>query len=106
MKTSTETPEFSDIWRAWSRHWGWALLGTLLTTALFAAAATILPQRFKSRFVLAIHSSYFQNPLTRDLTPDIYDAAEMRSQRESLIRQSMTPDFIDYLGRKYGIYQA
>jgi hypothetical protein len=71
---------------------------------VFAAASIVLPKRYKASFVLTIYSNYFQNPLTRDFTSELYDSTEMRAQREAVLRQSLTPEFLDALGTKYGIY--
>jgi len=82
------------------------LTGTTLMTALFIAAAYTLPKKYKSHFTLTINTLYFQNPLIRDFIPEVSDYSEMRSQRESLIRQALTPEFLGTLGVKYRIYSA
>jgi hypothetical protein len=94
----------NDIMSLVSKYRGLIVGLTLLSVAVFAAAALTLPKRYKAYFVMTIYSNYFQNPLIRDFTTEIYDATEMRSQRESLIRQTLTPEFLDSLGEKYGIY--
>jgi hypothetical protein len=102
---STPTPvNPSDLIRLFSKHRRMIVTGTLISTGLFLLAAFTLPKRYKASFVLSIHMRYFQNPLTRDFMPEIFDTTEMRAQREALIRQSLTPEFIDSLGTKYGIY--
>ena len=107
MKSSTtDVLDINDMFHLTSKYKGLLITGTLISMVLFAVAAVFFPQKYKAHFVLAIHSSYFQNPLTRDLMSDTYDSTEMRSQRESLIRQALRPEFIDALGEKYGIYQA
>src|ERR1035438_1947500 len=78
--------------------------GTILCTALFVAAAFALPKKYKSHFSLSIYAKYFQNPLIRDFIPELSDPGEMKSQRESLIRQAFTPEFLDSIGEKYAIY--
>src|SRR5207244_451225 len=100
------TIQFHEILDLFSKYRRLIVTGTALSLALFAVAAVVLPKRYKVSFVLAIHSKYFQNPLTRDLTPDVYDASEMKTQRESLIRQSLTMDFLDSISEKYALYKS
>src|SRR3954464_8091982 len=107
MNTTTQAPlNPSDMVGLFSKYRALIVTGTLLSAAVFVAAAYVLPKRYKSSFVLSIYSSYFQNPLTRDFTSEIYDTTEMRAQREALIRQSLTPEFVDSLGEKYHIYDT
>lgn len=98
--------QITDLFEIFSKYASWIVTCTVLSIALFAMAGLVVPKRYKTDFVLAIHSDYFQNPLTHDLTPTVYDTSEMRSQRESLIRQTLSLPFIDSLGEKYGIYQS
>jgi hypothetical protein len=69
-------------------------------------ASNYLPKKYKAHFVLTIYSKYFQSPLIGDFVPGLGESTEMRSQRESLIRQILTPEYLDMLGTKYGIYGA
>lgn len=80
------------------------ITGTTLGVILFVTAAFVLPKKYKSHFTLTIYAKYFQNPLINDFMPQLNDPGEMRSERQSLIRQSLSPAFLDYLGEKYGIY--
>jgi hypothetical protein len=80
------------------------MTSTVLSMMLFVAASFAMPKRFKCHFSLTIYAKYFQNPLIRDFIPEVSDTAEMKAQRESLIRQALTPDFLDKLGEQYGIY--
>jgi hypothetical protein len=94
----------TDVLGLASRYRGMMVLGTLLSLALFMAAAEVIPKKYKSSFVLTIYAKYFQSPLTRDLLSEVTDAGEMKSQREALIHQALGPEFLDSLDRKYGIY--
>jgi hypothetical protein len=103
MKTS---PEVTDILRLFSKYRGLILKGTALSLAMFMVAVMIIPKKYKAHFTLSIYSQYFQNPLLRDFVPEIYDTSEMKSQRESLIRQALTPEFLDSLDDRYGIVRG
>lgn len=72
------------------------------TVALLVAFK--LPKQFKSKAVLNIQSSYFQNPLIHDLISEVNDPQELQSQRLSLLRLSLNNRFIDSLANKYNLY--
>lgn len=76
----------------------------LISTAVAMAIAFSLPQQFKSRAVLNIQSSYFQNPMIRDLISEVSDPQELQAQRMSLLRLALSNDFIDALANKYNKY--
>jgi hypothetical protein len=104
--TTQASIQLADIYGLFSEYRRLIVTGTLCFMALFIMASYMIPKKFKVSFVMAIHSSYFQNPLTHDLMADIFDTSEMKSQRESLIRQSLSPEFVDSLGKKYGMYRS
>src|SRR5438046_10200332 len=103
MKTSSEV---TDVLRLFSKYRGLIVKGTVVSLRMFIAASMILPKKYKTHFTLAIYSQYFQNPLLRDFVPELYDTIEMKSQRESLIRQALTPEFLDSLDARYGIVRG
>ena len=59
-------------------------------------AAQVLPKKYKSYFELTIYSKYFQSPLIGDFVPGMSESGDMKSQRESLIRQVLTPEYLDF----------
>lgn len=73
---------------------------------IFFAAATMLPQKFKSSATLTIYTKYFQNPLVKDFLPELYDTSELRAQRENLIRQSFNDEFLNQLGEKEALFKT
>lgn len=106
MKTDQgeEVFTFTDVLGVVSKYRRLIVIGPLLTLGIFMIAALWLPKKYKVPFVLTIYSRYFQSPLVADFIPGVYDSFEMRSQREGLIRQTLTPEFLDSLGEKYSIY--
>src|SRR5437660_10411979 len=93
-----------DVPRLFSKYGRLIVTGTLISVALFISAASLLPKKYKAHFVLTIYTKYFQSPLVGDFIPELSESSEIRSQRESLIRQVLTPDYLDSLGERYGIY--
>jgi len=72
------------------------------TLALFVAA--IIPKQFKSKAILNIQSSYFQNPMVNGLITEVNDPQELQSQRMSLLRLALSNSFIDSLAETNGLY--
>ena len=106
MKTPPpELPlNIQEMPRLLSKYRGWIITATVSGMVLFTLAATQAPKKYKSHFILTIYSKYFQSPLVGDFVPELSESGEIRSQRESLIRQILTPEYLDLLAAKYGIY--
>ena len=104
----TSLPEVSltvqDVPRLISKYWRSMLAGALIGLAVFTAASFVLPARYKVNFILTIDPRYFQSPLVGEFIPGLGRSDEMKSQGESLLRQALTPEFLDSLGQKYEIY--
>src|SRR5580765_1283717 len=105
MNTIKE-PTFNvqDISGLFSKYWRSIFVATVLSTILGLTASHFVARKYKAHFVLTIYSKYFQSPLIGDFVPGLSESGETRSQRESLIRQVLTPEYLDALGKKYGIY--
>jgi hypothetical protein len=95
-----------DVPKLISKYWPSMIVATIVSTALFIIAANHMPKKYKAHFILTIYSKYFQSPLVGDFVPELSESGEMTSQRESLIRQVLTPDYLDALGKKYGLYDS
>lgn len=74
--------------------------------SLAVVAAFVVPKKFKTTAVLNIHASYFQIPLVSEMFSGTSDPSELRSQRESLLRMSLSDEFIDSLAEKHGVYES
>ena len=81
-------------------------INLFLAIGFFVGLAFILPPKYKSSGTLTIFSKYFQNPLVRDFLPELTDAIELRAQRENLIRQCFTEDYLNQLGTKFGLFRS
>ena len=101
-----ETLDVRDVLALLKRNI-WIVSSTILVcTSIAVTVSYILPKSFKSRAVLNIQASYFQNPLINDLISDVHEPGEIRAQRESLLRLALDDHFIDSLAMKYGIYKS
>jgi uncharacterized protein involved in exopolysaccharide biosynthesis len=81
-------------------------INTLLACSLFLGATFVIPQKFKSIATITIYTKYFQNPLVKDFLPELYDTSELRAQRENLIRQSFSDDYLNELGEREQIFKS
>lgn len=98
--------DVQDIPRLMSNHRWMLVTGALLGSLLFAGGSFLFPQRYRSYFILTIYSKYFQSPLIGDFLPSLSESSDSRAQRESLIRQVFTPDYLDSIGYQYAIYRS
>jgi hypothetical protein len=102
---SGDTISFKQIAQIAKRNWFYFFFWVLASIAAFLLAAEYIPQKYKSKAVLNIQSSYFQHPLVSDLLSEVQDSSELSAQRLSLLRLSLNDDFLDYLGEKYQVYK-
>lgn len=81
------------------------LVLTLVAIGLVLGALTplVIKPRYKSVAVVSISPRYFQHPFVRDFMTELYDTTELRSQRESLIRQAFNDSFLDDASQKLGL---
>ncbi len=102
-------PHFADhfdilaLARRYRRIIGLNITGACL---IFFSATFVLPQKFKSTATITIYTKYFQNPLVKDFLPELYDTSELKAQRENLIRQSFSDEFLTNLGSKYKLFRS
>lgn len=74
--------------------------GVIILVSCVAVAvllASVLPKKYKTAFSINISSQYFQHPLVGDLVREINDGIEIRSQREAIIRKSISADVLNSL---------
>jgi uncharacterized protein involved in exopolysaccharide biosynthesis len=81
-----------------------ALLGGFIFLGL--AVPSFIKPRYKVTSVISISPSYFQNSLMREFLSEVYDASELRSQRQSLISQSLDQNALDEISAKAGMTPA
>ena len=98
--------DLKELYYVLKRRAGMIAGVTVLSAALMVAASFLVPKRYKSEAQITIYGKYFQNPLVHDLVPDLYEATELKLQREALIRQALNDTFMDKIGESKGIYHS
>ena len=63
-----------------------------------------VPKSYKVQAVIGVQTQYFQSPLVRDFVAETWDAGELRSQREALIRRALNHDFLLELGKRHRLF--
>ena len=101
-----ESLEVRDVIALLLRNFWVVALTTIICLSIAVSISFVLPKSFKSRSILNIQASYFQNPLINDLITDVHDPGEIRAQRSSLLRLALDEQYVDSLAMKYGVYQS
>lgn len=86
-------------------YWFSIFLFTTICFALGSFTWVYMPKKFKSSASLDIPSSYFKNPVDGELQA-MQDSAEIAARRLNLIRQALSDEFIDEIGKKYSLYDT
>ncbi len=55
---------------------------------------SVLPKKYKTIGKINVSPKYFQNPMMMDFLPTVYDANELRSEREAAIMGALSNDFL------------
>lgn len=63
-----------------------------------------ITKQFTSTFEINVYSKYFQNPLISEIIPDVYSIPEMRFAIDSMVKEAISDDYIDSIGKEYKIY--
>ena len=83
----------------------WLLLQAVITgVAVSMAAFSLADKTYKVQTAISVRNEYFQVPLVQDFMPVTYNPAELKSQREALIRKSLNYDFLREVGGKFGLF--
>lgn len=97
--------QLDEIVKLVSRSLALIVLAVLFFAGLAVVVTFYIPSKYRAQAMLSIQSSYFQNPLVKEMIAEEIEPDELRSQRFALLRMALTSDFIDQLGERYGIYQ-
>ncbi len=76
-------------------------LGTVI---LFYTLTVLLPKKYKSVAVINVYSSYFKNPMVRDVIPELHAQDEIRYNVSAIIKQSYNDEFIDKIANNFDLY--
>ncbi len=83
-----------------------ALLSLVSLSILTAVGALhTIPKLYKSKAVISIQPSYFQNPLA--MGTDTHEVLELKNQRELMLKKALSNEFLEELDEKYHLsYRA
>ncbi|MGI6524180.1 MAG: Wzz/FepE/Etk N-terminal domain-containing protein [Bdellovibrionota bacterium] len=101
-----QTIDFRDIFALLLRNFWTIFLISGFCIGIATALTYVLPKRYKSKGVISIQASYFQNPLVNSLITDVYDPSELKGQRQALLQQALTLEFIDDFGKDFGEFSG
>ena len=65
-----------------------------------------IEKQYTSNFEINVYSKYFQNPLISEVIPDVYSIPEMRFAIDSMVKEAMSDEYIDSIGREFNIYSG
>ena len=96
----------NDLLAIFKRYILSTILLIILGASIGVGISFYIPKKFKTKAILNIQSSYFKNPLVSDLIPENTDPGELNTQRASLLRLSLSDEFLDSLGEKYNLFKS
>jgi uncharacterized protein involved in exopolysaccharide biosynthesis len=83
------------------------IIGSIVISSVASMVGyKFVPKSYKVQAVIGVQTQYFQSPLVRDFVAETWDAAELRSQREALIRRALNHKFLLELGKKHLLFGA
>lgn len=92
---------FRDLIKTISKYRNRIVLICVLTVAFCFQLTFWISKQYTSTFEINVYSKYFQNPLISGVIPDVYNIPEMRFAIDSMVKEAISDDFIDDLGKRY-----
>lgn len=77
-----------------------AILGVVVSMVSYKYAE----KTYKVQTTFSIQTQYFQVPMVQDFVPITYDETELRTQRESLVRQTLDHEYLRDLGTRFKLF--
>ncbi|MCC7440246.1 MAG: hypothetical protein IT285_01350 [Bdellovibrionales bacterium] len=105
MKRDDDLIQLHDIIAIFRRNFQKMFLVTAVCGGLGIGAGYVIPPRFKATAVVNIQSSYFETPMVNDLIASVRDPGEQNARRGSLLRLSLSQEFLTQLGEKHGLFE-
>ncbi|MCO4754547.1 MAG: hypothetical protein KC478_08685 [Bacteriovoracaceae bacterium] len=78
------------------------IIGFFLSFSI--SLSEFLQKQYKSQFEINVYSKYFKNPLISEIVPGVYNIPEMRFTIDSMVKESISDDYLDQLAIDYGFY--
>ncbi|MBC7741473.1 MAG: hypothetical protein H7061_04695 [Bdellovibrionaceae bacterium] len=80
---------------------------TFAVLVVFVLAAKLfIPVKYKSFSVITIPTRYFQQPAVEDILPPVNDQQEMKTLRESLVRNALGNQFLENTRQKFQLFPS
>ncbi len=76
----------------------------LCSIAFFVQLTFWIEKQYVSTFEINVYSKYFQSPLIAGIIPDTFNIPEMRFAIDSMVKEAISDDVVDQIGRRYQFY--
>lgn len=96
---------FSDIYKLVNDHKKSTILIFVITFATIAVIPKFLKKRYKSTGIVNVYSSYFKNPMVREIMPELHAQDEIRYNVFALIKNSINDEYIDSMAKEFQLYK-
>lgn len=74
------------------------------SVAFFVQLTFWIEKQYISTFEINVYSKYFQSPLISGIIPDTFNIPEMRFAIDSMVKEAISDEVVDQLGRRYKFY--
>ena len=101
---STDKVFFRDLLKTINSYRKSIILIVVLSVAFCFQLTFWIEKQYTATFEINVYSKYFQNPLISGVIPDVFNLPEMRFAIDSMVKEAISDDYIDMLGRKYNLY--
>lgn len=101
---STDKIFFRDLIKTIDNYKKSIILIVVLSVAFCFQLTFWIEKQYTATFEINVYSKYFQNPLISNVIPDVFNLPEMRFAIDSMVKEAISDDYIDMLGRKYNLY--
>lgn len=103
---STDKIFFRDLLKTINSYKKSIILIVVLSVAFCFQLTFWIEKQYTATFEINVYSKYFQNPLISGVIPDVFNLPEMRFAIDSMVKEAISDDYIDMLGRKYNLYSG
>lgn len=101
---NTDKIFFRDLIKTINSYKKSIILIVVLSVAFCFQLTFWIEKQYTATFEINVYSKYFQNPLISNVIPDVFNLPEMRFAIDSMVKEAISDDYIDQLGRKYNLY--
>ncbi len=78
----------------------------VLCLAFSISLTQMMKKKYQADFEINVYSKYFQNPLISGIIPSVFNVPEMRFTIDSMVKEAISDDFIDQIGKDYNLYSG